>query len=254
MSDFSRRSFLKMSGTAAGAAAVSGSGGASLTGLVKETKKIKPTKKLSTYAKAYRQFLKNDLVKSSVKEASRLPFDVPTDSKYKAHVVKTVARAAFAEISQGLHKPDPSDSYMERKKGKTPTKNLDYLKHHLGESLKNEEITRLKDKGYTSKQISSHLKDAKKDIKHLQGQIREWGELEIKVAESKKAAETPGTRLYKEAQKNKPAETKKTTKRQLFGKAFKKIKGAIRGGFGGPLPRKIGIASRTPERVSGYHY
>ena len=68
MSDFSRRSFLKMSGTAAGAAAVSGSGGASLTGLVKETKKIKPVKKLSTYAKAYRQFLKAPVVQSSLKK------------------------------------------------------------------------------------------------------------------------------------------------------------------------------------------
>ena len=136
MTEVSRRGFLKLSGTAAGAAAVSGSGAASLTSVVKTTNKIKPVKKLSTYAKAYRQFLSGSSVKTAILGASRLPFiddvkDVPKDPKYKAHVVKTVARSAFAEISQGLHKPDPSDSYMERKKGKIPSKSIDFLKHHL---------------------------------------------------------------------------------------------------------------------------
>jgi len=48
---------------------------------------------------------------------------------------------------------------------------------------------------------------------------------------------------------------KKVTKRGIVQRIKSKLKNIkIRGGFGGPGSGKVGIKSRTPERISGYHY
>ena len=274
MTEVSRRGFLKLSGTAAGAAAVSGSGAASLTSVVKTTNKIKPVKKLSTYAKAYRGFLGEGGVKGGISQITQsFPSHDKTELlKYRTHVTKTIARSAFAEISRSLYKPDPSDSYMERKKG-VPSPNLNRLSEAYLQSEIEPIKSRMRKKGMSEAALKKEWirHDMKNTEDVLRESIRNRGELELKGAEAKKAEKTPGTRLYKEKQRfdkiyqeNNPTEPKKTepkktTKRQLFGKAFRKLKGAIRGGFGGPRSGKTGIGSgppgfQDPSRVSGYHY
>ena len=272
MTEVSRRGFLKFTtGVATGAVA----GGSSvITGLTKPTNKIKPVKKLSTYAKAYRRFLGEGGVKGGISQITQsFPSHDKTELlKYRTHVTKTIARSAFAEISRSLYKPDPSDSYMERKKG-VPSPNLNRLSEAYLQSEIEPIKSRMRKKGMSEAALKKEWirHDMKNTEDVLRESIRNRGELELKGAEAKKAEKTPGTRLYKEKQRfdkiyqeNNPTEPKKTepkktTKRQLFGKAFRKLRGAIRGGFGGPRSRKIGIGSgppgfNDPSRVSGYHY
>ena len=215
-----------MSGTAAGAAAVSGSGGASLTGLAKETKKIKPAKKLSTYAKAYRQFLKDPVVRQGIKNYKSDVIDLSTK-----WVAKNIAREAFKEATTG-----PNTAIKKSTNPEVTSKGLKYTEDKI---LK---IT-TSDAGKLARygnRPSGNLSDPDA-ISATKGVN--------KIARSAMASELKAARQGKVKQSE-----NKSTKRQLFGKAFKKIKGAIRGGFGGPGSMKVGIASRTPERVSGYHY
>ena len=233
MSEVSRRSFLKMSGTAAGAAAVSGSGGASLTGLVKETKKIKPVKKLSTYAKAYRQFLKDPVVQSSLKKITADRAQPVSSSLYSV-----VMQNRFFDKKKMIKKStDIARGAFKEATSKLPSSDLQNLSLY---STKDTAVTKKGDFYTTSSGVS--IEETDKQEKKIKS-----------TARTALARERQLTRSEKKENK-KPKEPKKTTKRQLLGKAFRKLKGAIRGGFGGPKPMKVVIASRTPERVSGYHY
>ncbi len=251
MTEVSRRGFLKLSGTAAGAVAVSGSGAASLTSLVKTTNKIKPVKKLSTYAKAYRQFLSGSIVKTGVNKLSEMPFGTKSVS-WKAKMLKDVARTAFAEATVGGQK--------STKPIETPA--LNRLRDAVVESWSGSYPAAQKVSKSDKAQVKSLIVDnAELDLK---AELRKASPKKYdptdrfpknKIPSSDRVGIYEGGRLLKFPEPQKP----KTTKRQLFGKAFKKIKGAIRGGFGGPKPRKTGIGSgppgfQDPSRVSGYHY
>jgi len=244
MTEVSRRGFLKLSGTAAGAAAVSGSGAASLTSVVKTTNKIKPVKKLSTYAKAYRQFLSGSIVKTGVNRLSEMPFGTKSVS-WKAKMLKDVARTAFAEATVGGQK--------STKPIETPA--LNRLRDAVVESWSGSYPAAQKVSKADKAQVKSLIVDnAELDLK---AELRKASPEKYDPADRFPKNRKPSTErlLLKLPEPQKP----KTTKRQLFQKAFRKLKGAIRGGFGGPRSGKIGIGSgppgfQDPSRVSGYHY
>jgi len=231
MTEVSRRGFLKLSGTAAGAAAVSGSGAASLTSVVKTTNKIKPVKKLSTYAKAYRQFLKDPVVRSGIRN-----YDNEFMKLSRKWVAKNIAREAFKQATTGSNATIQSST--------NPVATSRGLKYTENRIL---EIT-TSDAG----KIARYGNRPSGDLNVPQA-ISVTKGLHY-VARSAMASE------LKAARKGKVKHVEnKATKRQLFGKAFRKLKGAIRGGFGGPKSGKTGIGSgppgfNDPSRVSGYHY
>ena len=212
--DVSRRAFLRATGTSALTGAAIATGG-SKTPVVKKV--VNPVvRKLGPEAKAYRRFL------TTIQRQAPYPKKVPfSDLKRVIELVPgsgiyNEAREAFKEAT--------------RKKGTPKT----YKGSHLiGISNTVTVKTQGPEKGATLFAVHSDVVKRAEDLKRTAR--TQLATEKRKVRESKKP--------------------KKVTKRGIVQRIKSKLKNIkIRGGFGGPGSGKVGIKSRTPERISGYHY
>jgi hypothetical protein len=178
-------------------------------------KAVKPVvRKLGPEAKAYRKFLK------SVKSKNLKFSDIKVISASHG-LIYNEGRDAFKDATSKTFRGDISTSV----RGLAHT----VAENKVGPSPKGGPGTGNTYLEYVEKNVDPEMKSLNKTARNL------------------KATEVKKTRNAK-----KP---KKITKRGIVQSIKSKLKNIkIRGGFGGPGSGKVGIQSRTPERISGYHY